>query len=78
MSTSAELFSPAAVFQAEVKSLGALDNLGAHLVQCMPARRGMHRLRGIFEAMHQFFMPRLVSSVAGVGVSAALLVYLVS
>jgi len=78
MSQLAQLSSPATVFQLEAMTPGSLEHLGAHLVQCLPTRRVMHRLRGILEAMHQFMMPRIVSSVAGAGAGAAVLVYIVS
>ncbi len=78
MSQLTEISTPAPVNQAQALSQGALENLGAHFVQCMPAHRAIHRLRGIREALHQFLMPRIVSSIAGVGVSTFAVFYFVS
>ncbi len=77
MSTFAALSSPVN-FRVDQMGQVALDNLGAHFAQCMPKDRAMHRLLGTFEAMNEFFMPRIVTSVAGVGLNAAVLIYLVS
>lgn len=76
MSTYSELSSPMKVFQINAMDSGALDNLGTHLAQCMPARRAMHRLGGIFEAMNEFILPRLLTSITGMGAMAAALLYL--
>ena len=72
-----ELSTPPSAFPVDLSQVAQKD-LGAHLAQCQPARRALHRLRGIGEAMHEFVMPRIVSSIAGVGASAAVVLYLVS
>lgn len=76
MSTFPELSSPMKDFRINAMDSGALNNLGTHLAQCMPARRTMHRLSGIFEAMNEFIMPRILTTVAGIGAMAAASLYL--
>jgi|GEM_PF-3451076 len=78
MSTLTKLPTPAPVVRLDATGQCGLNDLGAHLTQCRPARRALHGLRCVFEAMHQFVMPRLVSSVASVGASAAALLYIAS
>ena len=70
------LSAPAPVSRVDLPELGGLDHLSAHLAQCMPARPALHRVRGIIEATNQFVMPRVVSSIAGVGACAVSLIYI--
>ncbi len=78
MSTPSKISTPITISQLDANDLCGLNNLGEHMIQCRPAHRSIHRARGIFEAMNQFVMPRVVSSVAGVGTSAAIVLYIMS
>ncbi len=78
MSTPSKNVTSTLVSESDVLDLCGLNDLGEHMSQCRPAHRSIHRARGVFEAMNQFVMPRVVSSVAGVGTSAAIVLYFMS